>query len=94
MRVGTAFRKLKRDNVGLGGKGKLRDSQIDKLPNYYGIAIRYNVGNLAGMKKVIHASLMHCASSEARLLHDHCPTGSTSWCRYQQNKANRTTQGG
>ena len=89
-RVGTALRKLKRDKPGLGGKGKLTDSQIDKLQNYYGIAIRSNVGNLAGMKKAIHASLMHCASSEARPLHDHCPTGSASWCRYQQDKANRT----
>lgn len=89
-RVGTALRKLKRDNPGLGGKGKLTDSQIDKLQNYYGIAIRSNVGNLAGMKKAIHASFMHCASSEAHLFHDQCPTGSTSWCRYQQDKANRT----
>ena len=89
-RVGTALRKLKRDKPGLGGKGKLTDSQIYKLQNYYGIAIRSNVGNLAGMKKAIHASLMHCASSEARPLHDYCPTGSASWCRYQQDKANRT----
>lgn len=33
-RVGTALRKLK-----LGGKGKLSDAMIDKLQNYYGIAI-------------------------------------------------------
>ena len=89
-RVGTALRKLKRESPGLGGKGKLTDSQIDKLQNYYGIAIRSNVGDLAGMKKAIHASLMHCASTEARPLHDHCPTGSASWCRYQQDKANGT----
>lgn len=89
-RVGTALRKLKRDNPGLGGRGKLTDSLIDKLQNYYGIAIRCNVGNLAGMKKAIHASLMHCASSEARPLHDHCPTGSASWCKYQKDKANHT----
>ena len=89
-KVGTALHKLKRENPGLGGKGKLTDSQIDKLQNYYGIAIRSNVGNLAGMKKAIHASLMHCASTEQRPLHDHCPTGSASWCRYQQDKANQT----
>ena len=29
-RVWTALRKLKRENPGLGGKGKLTDSQIDK----------------------------------------------------------------
>ena len=89
-RVGTVLRKLKRENPGLGGKGKLTDSQIDKLQNYYGIAVRSNVGNLAGMKKAIHASLMHCASTEQRPLHDHCPTGSASWCRYQQDMANQT----
>ena len=32
-RVGTALRKLKRENPGLGGKGKLTDSQIDNLQN-------------------------------------------------------------
>ena len=90
-RVGTALRKLKRENPGMGGRGKLTDGIIDKLQNYYGIAIRANVGDLAGMKKAIHASLMHCVSSESRPLHDHCPTGSTSWCRYQQDKANRTS---
>ena len=89
-RVGTALHKLKQENPGLGGKGKLTDSQIDKLQNYYGIAIRSNVGNLAGMKKAIHASLMHFASTEQRPLHDHCPTGSASWCRYQQDMANQT----
>ena len=89
-RVGTALRKLKRENPGLGGKGKLTDGTIDKLQNYCGITIRANVGNLAGMKKAIHAGLMHCASRESRPLHDHCPAGSTSWCKYQTDKANRT----
>ena len=90
-RVGTALRKLKREIPGLGERrGKLTDGTIDKLQNYYGIAIRANVGNLAGIRKAIHASLMHCASSESRPLHDHSPTGSTSWCKYQQDRANRT----
>ena len=30
-RVGTALRKLKKENKGIGGKGKLTDSLIDKL---------------------------------------------------------------
>ena len=41
--VGTALRKLKKENPGLGGKGKLTDAMIDKMQNYYGIAIRANV---------------------------------------------------
>ena len=66
------------------------ETQACELQNYYGIAIRSNVGNLAGMKKAIHPSLRPCASSESRLLHDHCPSCSTSWCRYQQDRANKT----
>ena len=45
-RVGTALRKLKKENKGIGGQGKLTDSLIDKIQNYYGIAIRSNCGDL------------------------------------------------
>ena len=38
-RVGTALRKLKKEKSGLGGKGELTDAMVDKLQNYYGIAI-------------------------------------------------------
>ena len=76
--VGTALRKLKKSQKGMGGKGKLTDSMIDKLQNYYGIAVRGNVGHLAEMKKAIHASLFHCASSRERNLHSHCPEGASS----------------
>ena len=56
---------------------------IGKMQNYYGIAIRSNVGNLEGMKKAVHASLFHCASNDSRPLHDHCPTRPGSWCGYK-----------
>jgi len=46
-RVGTALRKLKKQKKGLAGRGKLTDAMIDRLQNYYGIAIRSNVGDLA-----------------------------------------------
>ena len=49
-RVGTALRNLKKENKGLGGKWKVTDALIDRLQNYYGIAIRSNVGNLEAMK--------------------------------------------
>ena len=88
-RVGTALRKLKKEKKGLGGKGKLTDAMIDRLQNYYGIAIRSNVGDLAQMKKAIHASLFHCASSEQRNLHLHCPEGPNSWCRFNKNRVNQ-----
>ena len=42
-RVGTALRKLKKETKGLGGKGKLTNAMIDRLQNYYGIAVRSNI---------------------------------------------------
>ena len=74
-RVGTRLRKLKRDKKGLGGKGKLTNVIIDRLQNYYGIAVRSNVNSLEGMKKAIHASLFHVASSEKNIWHDHSVPG-------------------
>ena len=63
-RVGTRLRNLKKNVKGLGGKkGKLTNSIIDRLQNYYGIAVRQNVNNLEGMRKSIHATLFHVASS-------------------------------
>ena len=64
---------------------------IDRLQNYYGIAIRRNVGDLDKMKKAIYASLFHCASSERRNLHSYCPEGSDSWCGFNRDRANRTS---
>ncbi|GFV29355.1 hypothetical protein TNCV_437741 [Trichonephila clavipes] len=52
---GFASEKLKTKE--LSGKGKLTDNFIDRLQNYYGIAVRSNVGNAA--KNVI-AALYHC----------------------------------
>lgn len=88
-RVGTALRKLKSENSGLG-KDKLTDETIDKLQNYYGITIHFKYGIWREWKKTSTPVLctVH-ASSESRLLRDHqYLPDSTSWCRYQQDKAN------
>ncbi|GFU70635.1 CCHC-type domain-containing protein [Trichonephila clavipes] len=44
-RVGGRLRQLKKTTKGLGGKNKLTDKLIDRIQNYYGIAIRSNVGS-------------------------------------------------
>lgn len=51
----------------------MTDSIIDKLQNYFGIAIRSNSGNLAEMKSNVLATLFHCASTYGRPLHSYCP---------------------
>ena len=67
-RVGMALRKLKKENKGIDGKGKLTDAMIDKLQNYYGIAIRSNSADLEAMKSAIYASLFHGSSSKKKKL--------------------------
>ncbi|GFW11509.1 uncharacterized protein TNCV_3810281 [Trichonephila clavipes] len=82
-RVGARLRKLKSKNKNLSGKGKLTDSFIDRLQNYYGIAVRSNVGNLSGLQQNVIAALFHCSSSVEKPMHGQCPIGKDSWCYYQ-----------
>ena len=43
------------------------------------------------MKKAIHTSLFHCASSVDRILHlQHCPESANSWCGFMRDQASRT----
>lgn len=86
-RVGTRLRNLKKTVKNIGGKGKLTDKIIDRLQNYYGIAVRSNVGDAKAMKTAIHASLFHVASSKENNYHHHCPDGENSWCRFKSDKA-------
>ncbi|GFX49304.1 CCHC-type domain-containing protein [Trichonephila clavipes] len=86
-RVGERLRQLKKTTKGLGGKIKLTDKLIDRIQNYYGIAIRNNVGNLQKMMSSVIAAFFHCVSGKNNSLHGQCPEGSESWCRYQRAKA-------
>ena len=88
-RVGTALRKLRKEKK-LGGKGKLTDKMIDRLQNYYGVAVRSSKGDLEGMKSAILAGLFHCASSEGREYHTYCPDGLDSWCKFKSDRAKGT----
>ena len=66
------------------GKGKLTDKIIDKLQNYYGIAIRCNIGV---NEKSYFSALFHSASSQENKYHAHFPQGIESWCGFQVDKA-------
>ncbi|GFV76304.1 uncharacterized protein TNCV_4524671 [Trichonephila clavipes] len=57
---------------------------MDKLQNYYGIAIRSNVGCLEKMQSAVIAAFVHCCSSNQNPMHGQCPTGKDSWCKYKQ----------
>ena len=87
-RVGCHLRKLKKNVKGLS---ELTGNIIDRLQNYFGIAIRTNVNNLEGMKKAVAAVLFHVASTNEKSWHTHCPDGANSWCRFKKDEALCTT---
>ena len=62
-RVGNRLRNLKKNVKGFGGRGRLTNNIIDKLQNYYSMAIRQNSGDLNAMRSATDASLFHVASS-------------------------------
>ena len=91
-RVGTRLRRLKKATKDMGGQGRLTDAMIDRLQNFFDMAIRQNAGNLEGMQAATRAVLFHVASSAKNNWHfPHCPTGGDSWCRYYRDKVNNTT---
>ncbi|GFW91103.1 uncharacterized protein TNCV_1759771 [Trichonephila clavipes] len=75
---------LKSISKNLSGKGKLTDSFIDRLKNYYGIASCNNVGNLPGIQQNVIAVLFHCSFRFEKLMHGQCPIVKCSWCYYQR----------
>ena len=79
---------MKKQEKGISWKGKLTNNMIDRLRNYYGIAIRRNKSNLKGMQSATKAVLFHVASNKDHNLHyPNCPVGPDSWCKYNQDRA-------
>jgi hypothetical protein len=75
------------DGKGLAGKGRLTDSKIDVLQNYYGLAVRENLSDVGKMAKGIEASLYYVASTDENPQHHLCADGEDSWCGYKTDGA-------
>ena len=69
----------------MGGKGRLTDAKIDTLQNYFGIALRQNIGNLDDMITGCKGSMYHVSE-----YHDNCPKNSQTWCQFQKDKLEGT----
>ena len=65
---------------------------VDKMLNYYGLAIRQNKNNLEQMIKDAMAGLYHISSSDTNPQHDMCPGDEHSWCGWQREKATKSYQ--
>ena len=78
-----------------GDKSKVAKAEsgltvIDKLKNYFGIALRSKIGDLKNMQNAILASLFRVASSESNQYHEYCPKTPDCWCQYQLDVLNKT----
>ena len=68
-RVGSRLRKLKKEYVskklkdGKTLRGRLADKNINRLKNYFGIAIRTNFHSVVAMQKSVGAVLYHCSEA-------------------------------
>lgn len=76
------MRKLKKKKKGLGGRGRLTDALIDKMQNYFGIALRQNYGDL---EKMISAFMYHVSG-----YHESCPKDPNTWCQFQLDMINNS----
>ena len=105
-RVGTRLRNLTKsskeilsDGKKLGGAGRLTENVNNTLQNYYGKAIRQNIGNLYAIKKSVAAVLLyaikksvaavlfHCSESyDSETRHQFCLRTKDSWCKFQADK--------
>ena len=80
MKDGKQVKKI----IKISGKGKLTDTVINSMQNFYGLAIRNNTTNLYAMKKAVWAILHHCTAFEDnKYRHQFCPPGETTWCKWK-----------
>lgn len=89
-RIGGRLRRLRKKiksqklsgGLGIGGKtGRLTDSAIDTLQNYYGLAIRRNKNNLSKMSTDVWATFYHKASTDENPQHFYCDE---AWCEFKK----------
>ena len=86
--MGSALRRLVVEYKGkflsnskkINSSGRLTKKVLDKLKNYYGMAIHSNVGNLCGMMMAVQVTLHHMTSTDERPIHHMRPEGEYSWC--------------
>ena len=95
-RLGAALRRKKKecgrrrlcDGKTIGGRGRLTDQLVNKLQNYFGLALRSNLNDIEKMHRAVLAILYHRASSDSKPMHQYCPEGAGSWCGWRRDKRN------
>ena len=89
--MGRDAESWKKNVKGLGGRGRLTNATVDRLQNYFGVALRQNCHDLKVMQSACRASLFHVAFSKDDNYHyPYCPSGTDSWCKHNKNLADKT----
>lgn len=91
-RMGSRLRRLETslkgkilcDGKSISGKNRLTDGAIDRLQNYFGLAIRQNLDSVENMRRAIWAIYFHTLSTNETPNHGLCPAGADSWCKYRK----------
>ena len=102
-RMGSALRMNKNkcrgskvsDGKTVGCGGRLTDAVVDKIQNYYGVAIRSNIGKLKDMQNAIWAiyfnMIMGPSNETVNEQLQYYPVTPNSWCKYQVDQINDTS---
>ena len=94
-RMGTRLRNLRKtlkgtklsDGKTISGQGRLTEKIINRMQNYYGLAIRQNIDNRYAMKKAVWAIFFHMIENDNEEdRHKCCPRSEDSWCKYQADQ--------
>ena len=72
----------------MGGTGHLTDSLMKLLQWYFGKAICSNPNDAAAMEKAVMAIFHHSVSTDVHPQYYLCPSGPTSWCKFNRAQAN------
>ena len=94
-RIRSLFKRLGKkrlaDGTSIGGTGRVSKRRIDKLQVSYGKEIRGNTYNFESMRQAVIAIWHQPKSTDENPDHDLCPQGEDSWCGFQRDIANGTS---
>ena len=70
----------------VGGRSRLTDTVVNKIQNFYVVAIRSNIGKLKDMQNAIWTIYFHMimgpSNETLNEQHQYCPVAPNSWCNY------------
>jgi hypothetical protein len=89
--IGARVRRLVKEKRGtklhdsrpVGGKGRLTQSETDKLQNYCGLALKRSVNNLEVMKRAVWAVFLRELLTNEKPPDGVCTSGGDIWCKFK-----------